>query len=320
MNNLISVIVPIYNVERYLRKCVDSILCQSYTNLEIFLVDDGASDNCGRICDEYALKDSRIRVIHKENGGLSDARNVAIDVTQGEYLTFIDSDDYVAPDYIETLWLLVKKYNCKVSVSLFNTFYENEQPKEYKNELVEEVWDSQKAVEHMFYQKIFDNTACAKMYHYSLFKETCIRFPKGLLFEDLYTTYKLLLNSDKVAFCNKKTYFYLLRPTSIEGSIFSDKKMDSALSVFNSMEQNIDILHPIEKSYRCRMLSFSFHLLVKMPDNYEKRDLLYNYIKQYRRTVLLDKKARTKTRIACFLSYLGMTVVKGLFVFVDKRR
>lgn len=98
---LISVIVPCYNVEEYLPKCIESILNQTYRNLEILLVDDGSPDNCGRICDEYAAKDSRIRIIHKKNGGLSDARNAALDVMTGEYVTFIDSDDYVSDDYVE---------------------------------------------------------------------------------------------------------------------------------------------------------------------------------------------------------------------------
>ena len=110
---LISVIVPCYNVERYLKKCVDSILNQTYKNLEIWLVDDGSPDNCGKICDELLKKDDRIKVIHKENGGLSDARNVAIDQATGEWITFVDSDDYVAVDYVETLYNLVENMTVK---------------------------------------------------------------------------------------------------------------------------------------------------------------------------------------------------------------
>ena len=107
-NPLISVIVPIYNVEKYLRHCVDSILSQSNHNLEVWLVDDGSPDGCPTICDEYARKDNRIKVIHKKNGGLSDARNVAIDVESGEYVCFVDSDDYIAPTYVETLYSLIE--------------------------------------------------------------------------------------------------------------------------------------------------------------------------------------------------------------------
>lgn len=106
---LISVIVPIYNVESYLNRCVESIVNQTYQNLEIILVDDGSPDNCPQICDDWARKDSRIKVIHKENGGLSDARNAGMNIATGEYISFIDSDDYVALDFCETMLLVIKK-------------------------------------------------------------------------------------------------------------------------------------------------------------------------------------------------------------------
>ena len=119
---LISVIVPCYNVEEYLPRCVESVLNQTYRNLEILLVDDGSPDRCGEICDEYAAVDSRVKVIHKENGGLSDARNVALNVMKGEYVTFVDSDDYVAADYVEYLYKLMEEYGVKLSVSRHQEF------------------------------------------------------------------------------------------------------------------------------------------------------------------------------------------------------
>ena len=119
---LISVIVPCYNVEEYLPKCVESVLNQTYRNLEILLVDDGSPDRCGEICDGYATVDSRVKVIHKENGGLSDARNVALDVMKGEYVTFVDSDDYVAEDYVEYLYKLIEENGVKLSVSCYQEF------------------------------------------------------------------------------------------------------------------------------------------------------------------------------------------------------
>lgn len=119
---LISVIVPCYNVEEYLPKCVESILNQTYRNLEIFLVNDGSLDRSGEICDEYVVKDTRIKVIHKENGGLSDARNVALDIMTGEYVTFVDSDDYVAEDYVEYLYKLIEENGVKLSVSWHQEF------------------------------------------------------------------------------------------------------------------------------------------------------------------------------------------------------
>ena len=318
MKPLISIIVPVYNVEAYLAKCVDSILAQTYTNLEIILVNDGSSDGCGRICDEYAKQDKRIKVIHKQNGGLSDARNVAIDVATGEFITFIDSDDYVTDDYIMTLYSLIEKYECKVSIALYNTFVEGSKPKVVNRVYREDCQTNIKAIEEMFYQEKYDTASWAKLYHSSLFA-TGIRYPKGIVYEDLATTYLLIFQSDKVAFCNRRIYNYLLRRDSIEGSSFSSKKMDSALKVCELMESHLDILGKVMQAYQCRMMSFFFHLLLKMPDGYEHRNMLYKRIKAIRWSVLCNSRARKKARVASLLSYLGLGVVKGVFHLIDRR-
>ena len=174
---LISVIVPCYNVEEYLPKCIESILNQTYRNLEILLVDDGSPDNCGRICDEYAAKDSRIRIIHKKNGGLSDARNAALDVMTGEYVTFIDSDDYVSDDYVEYLYKIIKESGVKLSVSSYQTFVDDSSAEICTNNpLFVKIVHTNDALTGMFYQQIFDTSAWAKMYHRSLFSDG-IRYP-----------------------------------------------------------------------------------------------------------------------------------------------
>ncbi|MCQ4810506.1 glycosyltransferase [Bacteroides sp. SL.2.06] len=318
MKPLISIIVPVYNVEMYLAKCVDSILAQTYTNLEIFLVNDGSFDCCGKLCDEYAKEDKRIKVIHKKNGGLSDARNVAIDVATGEFITFIDSDDYVTDDYIMTLYSLIEKYECKVSIALYNTFVEGSKPKVVNRVYREDCQTNIKAIEEMFYQEKYDTASWAKLYHSSLFA-TGIRYPKGIVYEDLATTYLLIFQSDKVAFCNRRIYNYLLRRDSIEGSSFSSKKMDSALKVCELMESHLDILGKVMQAYQCRMMSFFFHLLLKMPDGYEHRNMLYKRIKAIRWSVLCNSRARKKARVASLLSYFGLGVVKGVFHLIDRR-
>lgn len=204
---LISVIVPCYNVEEYLPKCIESILNQTYRNLEILLVDDGSPDNCGRICDEYAAKDSRIRIIHKKNGGLSDARNAALDVMTGEYVTFIDSDDYVSDDYVEYLYKIIKESGVKLSVSSYQTFVDDSSAEICTNNpLFVKIVHTNDALTGMFYQQIFDTSAWAKMYHRSLFSDG-IRYPKGWLYEDLPTTYRLMMKCDYIAFGNYRSYF-----------------------------------------------------------------------------------------------------------------
>ncbi len=316
---LISVIVPVYKVERYLSKCVESILGQTYSNLEVFLVDDGSPDHCGAICDAYAGRDARVKVIHKENGGLSDARNVAIDVARGEYITFVDSDDYVAETYVETLYRLVGKYGCEISVVLWQSFVEGSMPEVPQIRKKECCFSALQAIESMFYQEKFDTAACAKLYHRSLF-ESGIRYPKGLLFEDLPTTYLLFAHGRKVAFSNERLYYYMWRKDSIEGSVFSPAKMDSAMRIFDSMDSHSEITSQVESAFRCRMISFSFHILLKMPSKYERRDMLWRRILAYRNSVLLDCRARKKARAACLLSYLGMRTVRRLFRIIDKRK
>ena len=317
---LISVIVPCYNVERYLPDCIESIIHQTYKSLEILLVDDGSPDRSGAICEEYAKKDERVKVIHKPNGGLSDARNAAIDISKGEYLTFIDSDDTVSLDHVSTLYGLIKKYGCLLSVSQWQTFREGTTLKINQKIIKEICYNTPKeAVTAMYYQEEFDNAVCGKMYHKSLFNE--LRFPKGLIFEDDYTVYRLLFNSNKVAYSNRITYYYLLRNNSIEGESFSEKKMESALAVFKSMEEDhYDLISQVLPAYRSRYLSFCMHLLLKAPNGYEKSYILWNKIKKYRWPVVCDRHARKKARIAAILSYFGISTLKLVFKLIDKRK
>ena len=314
---LVSVIVPCYNVEQYLPKCIDSILNQTYKNLEVWLVDDGSPDQCGAICDEYAKKDARIKVIHKKNGGLADARNVALDVMTGEYVVCVDSDDYISPTHIEGLYRLIEKHGAEVSINTFCAFFEGATPKPKEKSLNDCVLDGLQATEMMFYQEHFDNTAWGKMYKASLFDG--IRYPKGLLFEDLPTTYKLLLKAKKVVFNDEQSYFYLIRSNSIEGAAFSPHKLDSALELMNLMDKDRDKFLPIIKSYNCRIVSFVFHMMLQMPDGYEHRKDFEDRIRKVRWSVLTDSKARKKARIACLLSFLGFGLVQKIFNKVKTR-
>lgn len=316
---LVSVIVPCYNVEKYLPKCVDSIVGQTYRNLEIILVDDGSPDNCGNICDEYATRDGRIKVIHKENGGLSDARNAAIDVAKGEWLTFVDSDDYVTEDYVETLLRLCLKYEVKMAVGCCFIFSEGTHPIIHQKKINGNLLSKQEALSTMFYQKKYDVTAWGKIYQTSLFEE--IRYPKGLLFEDLPTTFKLMLNCNEgVAYTNKQIYYYMFRPDSIEGSKFSEKKMDSAIEVFRIMQSYENELKEVTDALKSKLASFCFHLVLKMPQGYKRGELLFDYIRQVRWDVMTNSKARLKTRLGCAATYLGFDFTKWLFRWVDRRK
>lgn len=211
---LISIIIPIYKVEPYLRRCLDSIVNQTYTNLEIILVDDGSPDGCPAICDEYATKDKRIIVIHKENGGLSDARNAGLDICKGKYISFVDSDDWVADCYIEILFDSIKKYNADISVCKFKKTAYSINLRTDKIESSFQVLSSLEAVKKLWTpDSPYFGTAWAKLYKKKLWND--IRFPIGQIHEDDYTLYKILFNAINTVFLETSLYFYFQRNDSI---------------------------------------------------------------------------------------------------------
>ncbi len=222
----ISIIVPVYNVESYLPKCINSLINQTYKNIEIILVDDGSSDNSGHICDKFAKEDKRVKVIHKENGGLSDARNKGIEIAKGSYITFIDSDDYVSPKYCEILYGLLKKYNADIAISDYQTFTEKDVILE---QIINEeiVMDSKKALANL-YDKDYDiamRVAWGKLYKINLFDK--IRYPKGKINEDEFVIHYLYDMAKKVVLTKSKLYYYLQRESSIMGKTFSLKRLDA---------------------------------------------------------------------------------------------
>ena len=310
---LISVVVPVYNVEKYLRECVDSIIVQTYKNLEIILVDDGSPDNCGKICDEYTIVDKRIKVIHKENGGLSDARNVGFEASLGEYIVFIDSDDYVSSCFIETLYLGISKYNCKVAALHYGTDFwdeENYRPTLEVNtqKCNMELLNSDEFLKRMFYMKVATG-APFKMCHRDIFKD--IRFPKGYLYEDLATTYKYFLLCDKVVQINAELYAYRKRRDSIIREKFTDKKM-IIVNIANDLTAEITKKHSsLRAAAHSRVFSAVFSVFLQVP--YENKDYLKKLwveIKKYRKEVILnvDKMNRKKNIYAAIISLLGMRI------------
>ena len=174
---LISVVVPVYNVAKYLKKSIESIVNQTYTNLEIILVDDGSKDESGEICEDYSLKDSRIIVIHKPNGGLSDARNAGIKQAKGEYITFVDSDDTIDYDMIEFLYDLILKFHTKMSICCQTEIFENTNKKNVIGNNEKLKLTGKECIRRMLYHDIVDTSAWAKLSSTELFKT--VKFPKG---------------------------------------------------------------------------------------------------------------------------------------------
>ncbi len=227
MKSKISVIVPIYGVEKYLEQCVKTITEQTYQNLEILLVDDGSPDQSGEIADRLALTDDRIKVIHKVNGGLSDARNVGIEASTGDYLTFIDSDDYIHPQMMELLLQAVDDGKKDISICSYEMVYEGKEPeiKRFSLQDVKKVdgREIQQIYLHQDKKRLNYTVAWAKIYKKEIFAH--IRYPKGRLHEDEYTTFRTLYEAKDIAYIDIPLYFYLSRETSIMGE-FKAKRFD----------------------------------------------------------------------------------------------
>jgi glycosyltransferase involved in cell wall biosynthesis len=229
----LSIIVPIYNVEAYLRRCVDSILSQTFTDFELILVDDGSPDACGKICDEYALQDKRIRVIHKKNGGLSDARNAVLDVAKGEYIGFVDSDDAVSPEMYQKLMEEMEASGADVVTTGFLHFDESGNIVSRCPSLGSEKRYTRKDYIDNFFPCIkweVAASACNKLYRRGIFDQ--IRYPVGKLYEDSIVQLPLLDLCDKIVILPRHDYHYYLRQNSIMNYAFSRKnfqRIDAAL-------------------------------------------------------------------------------------------
>lgn len=221
----ISVIVPVYNVEPYLHECVDSILSQTFTDFELILVDDGSPDNCGAICDEYAAKDSRIVVIHQENGGLSAARNAGIDIMRGEHVTFVDSDDLIHSQTLERYMAGIGALGTAVAccnVSVFKDSANLTSSDAFGGE--PRLLDGLGACEELCRNQNWMNTVCNKLFPSALFRD--IRFPCGKIHEDEAVMHRVLFSADRIVMLPEKLYCYRKTPNSITNSGFSIKRYD----------------------------------------------------------------------------------------------
>ena len=264
MTEKITVIVPVYNVENYLDKCLDSVIKQTYKNIEIIVVNDGSTDNSGEICQEYAQKDNRIVYIEKENGGLSDARNAGLDQMTGSYVTFVDSDDWIEQDYVETLYQKITEYQADIAIGNYYSFDE-----ERSVFLFHILGDSyyEKAHDNVsIFENLYENqemrsfaliSAWGKLYKARLFEQ--LRFDIGKLGEDGYLNQKVYLLSEKVIYLNKGLYAYRIRKGSLS-RIWTEKWMHALV---DAMSERITLLanmgYPLEKHlaiYR-QMLEFS---------------------------------------------------------------
>mgnify|MGYP002721121269 FL=1 len=302
MTEKITVIVPVYNVENYLNKCLDSIIKQTYQNLEIIVVNDGSTDNSGTICQEYAQKDDRIVYIEKENGGLSDARNAGLDRMTGSYVTFVDSDDWIELDYVETLYKKIVEYQADIAIGNYYSFDEERSVFLFHilgDSYYEKVHDNVSIFENLYENQEMRSfaliSAWGKLYKARLFEQ--LRFDIGKLGEDGYLNQKVYLLSEKVIYLNKGLYAYRIRKGSLS-RIWTEKWMHALV---DAMSERIALLanmgYPLEKHlavYR-QMLEFSLSngqaSGLSETATYKEFEMKRNLLNQLSRQEQSEKKA-----------------------------
>lgn len=302
MNEKICVVIPVYNVEKYIKKCIESVREQSYSNLEIIVVNDGSTDNSLNVCIDSAGNDKRIKIVSKENGGLSDARNYGMKFCTCNLITFIDSDDFVSKDYIKNLYELMIKFNADISCTNYVNFYEdNSFDERIKHDYVKQ-FNSKNAIIDVLYQKNIANSAWGKLYKFNFFDD--IIFPKGKLCEDLGTFYQLFEKASVIVYSSIQDYFYLQRKTSIMGSKFNEKKLDAlefANIIFNRYDDK-----DIKRSAESRICAECINLLNQIPcDDKNNIEYVMSNLKMHCKDVILDCNAKLILKIKIIIKIAG---------------
>lgn len=321
---VISIIIPIYNVERYLSKCLDSVVNQIYTNLEIILVNDGSTDNSLEIAKKYAKKDNRIKILSETNHGLSTARNIGLRHATGDYITFIDSDDYVSNDYISYLYYLLKKSNFSSPMSICSLMdvYANSGKEINTGNNKEYTLTGKECIRKMCYHDLVDTCAYAKLGSKELYSDFI--FPEGKLFEDIGSTYQLFEKASKVECGFKPKYFYNIRSNSITTQKFTSKKLD-LLEMTDKMANEVTIKYPdLKQAVLRRQIYARFSTLNQTLKNSNSvqikqiRKELISYIKKNKTEIFVDKKVPKRDKLAFLCLVPGFKFYKYVWIIYKK--
>lgn len=315
MNECISIIVPVYNVEQYLDECIQSIINQTYSNLEIILIDDGSTDSSSKMCDCYANQDSRIKVIHQKNAGLSAARNIGTNMATGQYITYIDSDDYIAKDYIECLYEMIEKYNADIAICRFRYVYgTNEEDVDGKEAIFS--YNKTEALRTLLLENEFGHYT-----HQKLFKKEIVQqypFPVGKIYEDIATTYLYFDAANTIVYSQKQLYYYRQRPGSIITGAYNEKNKFDVLNTLDSMEEFLRKKHPDLVSYMIVPKMFYYlHTYARLPEDsssyLEEQEKVKKYIKNNRANALRFPNMPKSTKKKILLSYMGGKIYRKVW-------
>ena len=328
----VSIVVPVYMAENYLEECIESILNQTYENLQIIFVDDGSPDRCGEIIEHYMDTDNRIHVIHTKNGGVSSARNIGVESANGDYIAFIDSDDFIDSNYVEKLLEIALKYDVDIVGCGFSAFRDGSLiNSETDHETIMKLMTSEQAVFEMYKNDSIGWNAWCKLYKRDLFEDIC--YPTGIgCSEDKATTYKLFLKAKKIAYTTEPLYYYRLRKNSIS-SRHSTKHCLDSIMVNNLMEEDFEKRGMrdaalLAKSYSAKC-AFVLYIDAANREDFDevKRKCLYELSHKYK-YIRYARYLKTDERIgvmlagisACTKSKVMLTYLCSLADIVRKRR
>lgn len=313
---MISILVPVYNVEKYLTRCIDSILAQTYTDYEIVLVNDGSTDKSGAMCDAYGAEHDCIRVIHQANAGLAQVRNVSVAAARGEYITFVDSDDAIEPEYLETLMRDLQETGSDISICSWCEVSDDGVRTELSWDQKEkglQVWETEQAVKTLLYQKGIDNNMWGKLYAASVLEG--VVFPAGKVYEDIAVAYRIFLNAKKVCYRPRALYRYTSNTSGISQSVFTPKRMD--------LIDNVEAMYlDVEKRFsdyrtaaRSRLLRAYIHVYLQIPGHADfkaYRGRVSAGIRKNCFAVAADPQAKRGTRMAAMLACVHPVLLRWL--------
>lgn len=311
MKPLISVLVPIYNVSEFLDNCIQSIINQSYENLEILLLDDGSTDNSGQICDKYSEKDCRIKVIHKKNSGVADTRNYGLSISSGEYYCFVDGDDYVHRDYVYCMYELLHEKNADISMCAYLYVWKDGRSKRTKNAQFSDDYictDSGKtALREMLYSGKYVPSCCGKLFSRKTIGN--IFFPTFSIGEDVLASVNYYLKAEKVAYSNRPLYYYLQNDNSVMHKFNPDKIFDNVLSSEEIYKKAVSADITLKKPASYYVVEKNLIVLMKLYGKNGFEDKIKHIsqnIKKHRTDVITDLNAPIMVKAACVISFLGI--------------
>ena len=313
----ISIIIPVYKVEKYLNCCLDSVLSQTFSDFEVILVDDGSPDNCGKICDEYAKKDPRFCVIHKENGGISDARNAGLKVATGRYIGFVDSDDYIEPEMYAVLYRMIQEENADIAVcGMYNCFGSKRTVQYSPKETF--VCDGKQALAFMLEGKKVEAVVCNKLYRKEFFHK--YSFLKDKIYEDIFLLPSLFLSSDKVVVTTEHYYNYRHRAESITTSPYSEAAWDMVDAYKQAYEQIRDYCPELTDIAIFRIYLSHFIVLDRMllmPDykSIEKYPVIVDYLRKNWKEIIHCRYFGKKRRFSALVLKCSVAMYRMLLMW-----